>query len=109
MTQILRPPQRQLTVIKTLLAIAILAALSAATAGLILVVTTPEDGSTTEGLLGFTAAAGGITGAVCAGVAAVYAQIKNMWRYAPGWVRAAAWVVLVAAALSTLWGSSAMN
>lgn len=105
MTQSVDIDRRGLIVVKVLLGLAILGALTAATAGLVLIIASPPSGSSTEAALGFTAAASGIATAVFAGAAAIFAQIRNLWRYAPNWVRVVAWALIAFAVLSSLWGS----
>lgn len=107
MTQTIQSDRRELMVVKVLLGLAILSALVAAAAGLILLLTDPVSGSSAEATLGFTAAASGIATAVFAGAAAIYAQVRNLWRFAPGWLRIATWVVLALAVLWSFWGTSA--
>ena len=68
--------QRAIRVGKTLAGLAILAALIAAVAGL--------------------------STAVFAVAALIYAQVKNLWQNAPSWVRVAAWAALAAAALFSI-------
>lgn len=105
MTQIAREEPGGLMVVKVLIGLAVLAAIIAASAGMVLLVAAPEPGSTTEGILGFTAAASGMATAVFAGAAAIYAQIRNLWQFAPPWVRAGAWALIVFAVISSLWSS----
>lgn len=100
---------RDLAVAKLLVALAILGALAAAIAGATLILTSPESGSTAEGTLGFAAAAGGIATAVFAAAAAIYAQIRNLWRYAPRWFRVASWVALAIAVIASFWSSAQMG
>ena len=107
MTQVASTHQRELTTVKALLGFAILAALIAAAAGLVLIITQPESGSTTEAAIGLTAAAAGILTGVLAVVAAIYAQAKNLWQYAPTWVRVVAWAAIAFAVISGLWRSIA--
>jgi len=97
------PEQRELRNVKTLLGLAIVSALVAAVAGLVLLVVAPEEGSTTEGALATAAAIGGLSTAAFAITAAVYAQIKNLWRFAPVWVRVLAWVLIIYAVVTTVW------
>lgn len=104
-TQAARRSPKDLVVAKTLVGLAILAALTAATAGLILLVAAPESGSSTEATLGFTAAATGIATAIFAGSAAIYAQIRDLWKYAPRWVKLATWAFLAFAVISSIWAS----
>lgn len=103
MAQVAHPHQRELTTIKVLLGFAILAALVALAAGLVMIIAEPESGSTTEAAIGLTAAAAGILTGVLAVVAAIYAQVKNLWQYAPMWVRVVAWAAIAFAVVSSLW------
>ena len=91
--------QREVRVAKTLIGLAILAALTAATAGLVLLIADPTSGSTLESTLGFTAAGAGLGTAAFAISALIYAQVKNLWEIVPIWIRTAAWVVLAATAV----------
>ena len=86
---------RSSTAITTLSA----AALIAAIAGVALLVANPDSGTTLESTLGFTAAIAGLSTAAFAIAGLIYAQVKNLWRYAPTWVRTVAWTLLAAAAL----------
>lgn len=101
--------QRALRIAKFLGGLAILAALIAAVSGIVLLVAGPESGSTLESTLGFIAAAAGVSTAVFAVAALIYAQAKNLWQYAPSWVRVAAWVILGAAALFAVFRSTTQN
>jgi predicted metal-binding membrane protein len=96
------PKQRELRNVKTLLSLAIVSALIAAVAGLVFLIVSPEKDSVAEGALGITAASGGFATAGFA-VAAIYAQIKNLWQYAPMWVRVFAWAVIAFAVITTVW------
>ena len=71
-------------------------------AGLALLVLDPAQGSTIEAAFGLTAAIGGLGFAVFAIAALIYAQAKNLWRYAPMWVRVLAWGVILAGLTLTL-------
>jgi hypothetical protein len=88
---------RQLRNFKALIGLAILTTMIAALAGLLLFLIDPSDGSTTEKVLGLTAATSGIATGALAIAAAIYAQVKNLWRYVPTWGRAAAWVLIISA------------
>jgi hypothetical protein len=94
--------QRAVRVAKTLGGLAILTALIAAIAGVALLIANPASGSTLESTLGFTAAGAGLSTAVFAVAALIYAQVKNLWQYAPSWVRVGAWALLAAAALLSI-------
>ena len=91
--------QREVSVAKTLVGLAIFAALTAATAGVVLLIVDPDSGSTMEATLGFTAAVAGLSTAAFAVAALIYAQVKNLWQNVPTWIRTAAWVVLAAVAV----------
>jgi hypothetical protein len=43
------------------------------------------------------------------GAAAVWAQIKNLWRFAPRWFRYLAWGILAAVAVAAIVGSAARS
>ena len=88
--------QRQMRTFKTLLWLAGAAAIVAAIAGIVLLVADPAEGSSSESTLGFTAAAAGLLTGLLAGAAAIYAQVKNLWRFVPTWGRVVAWVVIIA-------------
>lgn len=92
------PDQRAMNVAKALAGLTILAALTAAVAGVVLLVTDPAGGSALESSLGLTAAVAGLFTAVLAVATLIYAQSKNLWQYAPSWLRIAAWVLIAAVA-----------
>jgi hypothetical protein len=76
--------------IRTLTAILVAAVVTttlAALAGIGLVVAEPASGSATEAVLGFTAAGSGLLTAALVVGAAIYAQSRNLWRFAPTWIR----------------------
>ena len=91
--------QRATKVAKTLVGLAIVTALAAAAAGLVLLIADPASGSTMEATLGITAAVAGLSTAALAITVLIYAQVKNLWKNVPTWIRTAAWVVLAAAAI----------
>ena len=97
------PEHRELRNVKTLIGLAIFSALVAAVAGLVLLIVAPEEGSVAEGTLAIAAAIGGVSTAGFSIAAAVYAQIKNLWRFAPVWVRVLAWVLIIYAVATTVW------
>jgi len=76
-----------------------LAAGVAATAGAALWIADPDPGTRPEEMLGLAAAVGGLLTGVLFGVAAIYAQVKNLWRFAPNWFRYAAWAALIVIAV----------
>ena len=65
--------------------------------GLILAVADPAAGSTEEAALGLTAVVAGLATAVLGISALIYAQVKNLWRFAPTWFRIAASAIIVVA------------
>lgn len=101
--------RRSLAVVGAIGGLAVLGALVAATAGIILLVAAPEAGSSMESRLGFTAAGAGISTAVFAVAALIYAQVRNLWRYAPSWVRIGAWGLLIASAVYSIVRSIAQS
>jgi hypothetical protein len=96
------PDQRQLRNVKTLVGLAVVSALVAAGSGLALLILAPESGSTAEATLSIAAAIAGISVAGFAIAAAVYAQITNLWQYAPVWVRVLGWVLIAYAVITTV-------
>ena len=54
------------------------------------------------GLLGF----GGLLSGALLGVAAIYAQVKNLWWFAPRWFRHTSWAILTAVAIVALVSSA---
>ena len=90
---------RQLRIFWILMALGGVAALTAATAGILLLVLDPASGSDTESTLGITAAISGLSTGLLVGAAAIYAQVKNLWRFAPIWFRYLAWAALIVAAV----------
>ena len=97
------PKQRELRNVKILLVLAIVSALVAAVAGLVFLIVSPEKDSTAGGALGITAALAGLATAGFTIAAAIYAQIKNLWQYAPIWVRVLAWALIAFAVITTVW------
>lgn len=93
-----------LTTAKLLLGLAVASVLVAVAAGVILLAAAPADGSTAESTLGIIAAVAGLATAGFAVAAMVYAQVKNLWQYVPTWLRVVAWVVVVYAVATTVWG-----
>ena len=90
-----------------LVALACVGTLVAAVAGLVLGIADPDDGSTGDGLFRTIAAAGGLSAGGLFGAAAVWAQIKNLWRFAPQWFRYLAWGVLAVVAITAIVSSAA--
>ena len=72
-----------------------------ATSWTVLLIVEPESGSTTEGVLGVTAAIAGLAAGVPAIAAAIYAQAKNLWNYVPSWVRGLVWTFVVLGIITT--------
>ena len=87
--------ERRLRVVRLLIYVAIACVTIAVVAGVWLLIADPEAGSTTEAALGFTAAIGGLGVALFAGVAAIYAQINNLWQYAAMWFRVTVMVIVI--------------
>lgn len=71
-------------------------------AGLILLVVEPVSGSTTEGALGITAAIAGLATGALAIAAAIYAQVRNLWKYVPTWIRGLVWTFVVLGIITTV-------
>ncbi len=101
-----RPDPRAVTTLTAIVALAISTTVVAVAAGLVLLIVDVEAGSNLEAALGLTAAISGIvTGVLWAG-AAVYAQIKGLWGFAPQWFRIAVVVVLGGLLLITLFSGN---
>ncbi len=96
-------PAREMRNLRILIGLAVASTLVAVVAGVVLLVASPDVGSTTEEVLGITAAVSGLATAVIVITAFIYAQVKNLWQYAPTWIRIVFWVVAAYAIASTLW------
>ncbi len=79
-----------------------LATIIATLAGVVLTISDPASGSRLEGVLGFTAAVAGLSVAVLAITAAIYAQVKDLWRFAPASIRSIVWTLVALALLVTI-------
>lgn len=77
--------------LKSLLAAAAALCGVAALAGISLLLLDPAPGSTIEGTLGVTAAVTGLGTGALAIASVIYAQSRNLWRFAAGWLR---WLVM---------------
>ena len=97
------PDQRALRNVRIIIGLAIAAVLIAIASGVILLIAEPASGSTAESALGITAAISGLATAVLVIGAAIYAQVKDLWRYAPTWIRVAAWVLIAIGLARTVW------
>lgn len=95
--------QRHLRTLKTLAVGAVLTTLIAIAAGIVLIIADPQAGSSFEAALGFTAAVAGLTTAALAVSAAIYAQVRNLWKYVPTWLRMIAWALILYGIAMTLW------
>lgn len=91
--------ERQLRRFWLIVALAGLAAGIAATAGVALWIADPDPGTSPEEVLGIVAAVSGLLTGALIGVAAIYAQVKNLWRFAPDWFRYTTWAVLIVIAV----------
>lgn len=78
------------------------AAVVSALSGILLLALDPGEGSAAEGALGLTAAVTGLLTAALAIAAAIYAQVKNLWRFVPTWGRIVAWVFITAVVIYSL-------
>jgi hypothetical protein len=72
-------------------------------AAALLLVVDPASGSSTEAVLGVTAAIGGIATGVFVVAAAIYAQVKNLWRLAPIGIRIVLWGFIAVWVALTAW------
>lgn len=98
--------QRQLRRFWTLVALGGIAAGIAAAAGVALWIADPAEGTSPEEVLGFIAAITGLLTGALLGAAAIYAQVKNLWRFAPMWFRYTAWGVLIVIAIVAIVSSA---
>jgi hypothetical protein len=94
--------ERKLRVVRLFIYLGMLSVLIAAGAGLVLLISDPEPGSTSEATLGITAAIAGLGTALFAGIAAIYAQINNLWRYAPMWIRTTIMAIVIVGLIITI-------
>jgi len=95
--------KKDLDRLKLLVWLAVGAALVAATSGVLLLALDPAAGSSTEATLGVAAAISGLATGALAITVFVYAQAKNLWRFAPPAIRIVVWVFIAAGIALTLW------
>ena len=69
----------------------------------------PDEGSTGDGLFRTIAAVGGLSAGALFGAAAVWAQVKNLWRFAPQWFCYLAWGILAIVAIAAIISSAARS
>ncbi len=86
--------QQSLDRLKLLLWLAAAAVAVAVSAGILLLILEPASGSAPEAALGFAAAVGGLATGSLVIAAAIYAQIKNLWQFAPIGIRIGLWVFI---------------
>jgi hypothetical protein len=105
MTQVARTEQdgQSLRSLRRIIGAAVAAVLVAVAAGLLLLIMDPEAGSTTESTLGIAAALGGLGAAAFSIAAAIYAQAKNLWRFADTRVRGAVMAFVILGVIITIW------
>lgn len=96
--------RKALSNVKTMVGLAFLAALISAGAGVVLWLADPAAGTTMEAALGFTAAISGLGAAAASIAAAVYMQIKGLWKYAPTWIRASVMLLVAIGIAVTVTG-----
>jgi hypothetical protein len=101
--------ERDLSRFWTLIALACAATVAAAVGGLVLGIANPDEGSTGDGLFRTIAAVGGLSAGALFGTAAVWAQVKNLWRFAPQWFRYLAWGILAIVAIAAIISSAARS
>ena len=95
--------ERSLGRLKVLVWLAVFGVVVAVLAGVILLVAEPEPGSGAEAALGLAAAIGGLSVAGFSIAAAIYAQVKGLWRFAPTPIRVVLWILIVVGIGITLW------
>lgn len=91
--------QRALRIFRILVLLGLAGALAASISGVSLWIVDPAAGSTADAALGIAAAITGLATGILLGAAAIYAQVKNLWRFAPDWVRYVAWAILITLAV----------
>ena len=96
-------PDRAATRIRRILIAAGATTLTAALAGLTLLALEPTEGSTTEAVLGFTAAVSGLTTGALVIAAAIYASVAGLWTRVPIRIRYVLWAALAASIAHNLW------
>lgn len=96
------PDHSAVRTVKGLFIAAMVTIAVAVLAGISLLVIDPATGSTTEATLGLTAAVSGLITGVLAVTAVIYAQIRNLWRFVPAWIRAAVLGLVVIAFVRAL-------
>jgi hypothetical protein len=89
--------------LKLLVWLAVAALRVSVIAGALLLVVGPASGSSTDTVLGVTAAIGGISTGVFVVAAAIYAQVKNLWRLAPIGIRIVLWGFITVGVALTAW------
>ncbi len=111
MTTTARPEaeERDLGRFWILVASATVATVAAAVAGLVLGIADPDDGSAGDDLFRTIAAVGGLAAGAMFGAAAIWAQVKNLWRFAPRWFRLVAWGVMGVVAIAAIISSAARS
>ena len=93
---------RSLHLLKTMVGAAVVTTIVAAVAGILVWILDPESGSTTEAVLGLTAAVAGLATGALAIAVAIYAQVRNLWRFAPTWVRVAVMIIVAVVIVITI-------
>lgn len=101
--------ERELRFFWAIVALAAVAAGVSVVAGVALWIASPAEGTAPEGVLGSTAAISGLLTGALFGAAAIYAQIKNLWRFAPRWFRYTAWAVLIVIVVVAIASAAARN
>jgi len=96
-------PDRSANRLTVLVGASLVAVVVAACAGILLLIIDPADGSTTEAVLGITAAVAGISTGILVIAAFIYAQVKNLWGVAPLKVRAVLWAFIAVGIAITVW------
>ena len=98
--------ERDLRRFWVVIALAATATLVAALAGLVLGIADPDDGSSSDELFRGIATVAGLAAGALFGAAAIWAQVKNLWRFAPQWFRYLAWGVLALVAIVAIISSA---
>jgi hypothetical protein len=89
--------------LQLIVVLALCALLLASAAGAVVLIADPDSGSTSEGVLGVSAAMSGLLVGVLVIAAFIYAQVKGLWPFAPLWVRVVLWGFIIVGVAVTLW------
>ena len=93
---------RAMKTLRILVSLGVVATAVAVLAGIWFWIADPSEGTTLYTTLGPVAAFSGITAGVLFAGAAIWAQVKDLWQYIPGWVRVTVMALVVIGLIRTL-------